>query len=550
MERKTTYYFTIARNLILAFILCGIVPIVGFALIMKSSVEETNIEKLREMAVGTVAHRGELISKFLLEKIGILEMLAGLYPEEYFMDQANVEHLYLAMKSREDFVDLQVIDSGGTQYAYVGPYRAKVAGKSYAAAPWFTETLIGGVHVSDLFAGYRDVPHFVVAVTNSLRSYVLRATINSSMFNALLHSARLGPNGDVYIINREGQFQTPSLLGQAEVDPQALALLAVESSGQRLTATDIYASHWIAGRKWLLVVKANIGDSLGYYLKVRDRIILVMIGISMVAMAGAAAASVALSRRLRQADREYGALHLQFAQLEKMAAIGRLAAGIAHEINNPLQMITNQAGWMGELLAEESPEQVKNLDEYVGAATQIKYHVRRAGMITQRLLGFSRKIASQQEQVQVNDLLEETIGFVEREAEYTNIRIIRNLAPDLPPIMTDGPQLQQVILNLLNNAIDAVQRAGEVRVASRLHDDGRVLVEIADTGPGIAPEHLKQIFDPFFTTKDPGKGTGLGLYISFDILRRLGGTIEAGNRENGGAVFSILLPVRQLEQAV
>ena len=230
-------------------------------------------------------------------------------------------------------------------------------------------------------------------------------------------------------------------------------------------------------------------------------------------------------------------------QMEKMATVGRMAAGIAHEINNPLQMITNQAGWIGELLPEEDPALVKNLDEYQKAVEQIKHHVRRAGTITHRLLGFSRKISAEKQSVQLNELLEEALSFVEREAGYNNIAIVRNFREDLPTTMTDGPQLQQVFLNLINNAIDAVGQGGRLEIATAVDDKGRLVVEIADNGPGIRPENIKQIFDPFFTTKEPGKGTGLGLYISYDIVQKLGGTIQVTNRQSGGAVFTISLPV-------
>ena len=543
MERRKKYYQKITRNLLIAFFVCSVLPIAGFALIMKQTVEQTNIRNLGELAASTVAHRGEVISQFLQEKVNTLNMLVGLYPEEYMLDKANVEDLFLLLKPRGDFVDLQVIDASGRQHAYVGPYRAKIEGKSYESAPWFRETLISGVHISDLFVGYRDMPHFVVAVTNPLKSYVLRATINSSMFNALLHSAQLGPAGDVFIVNRSGIFQTPSLQGDITIGENVRTLLASEGQEPLVTRTDIYTSNWMADDRWLLVLKASINDSLGYYLQVRDKIILVMILISTVAMLGATAASMTLSKMLQSADREHAALHNQLAQVEKMAAVGRLAAGIAHEINNPLQMITSQAGWMGELLEEENREQVRNMAEYTKAVEQIRHHVRRAGTITHRLLGFSRKISAQNEQVKLDDLLEETISFVEKEAAHHNIVIEKHVAPGLPEMLTDGPQLQQVMLNLLNNAIDAVEQNGRVTVQAWLGDDGHIRLEVADTGTGIKPEHLKQLFDPFFTTKDAGKGTGLGLSISYDIIRRLGGTIEARNSKEG-AVFTIQLPIR------
>ena len=118
-----------------------------------------------------------------------------------------------------------------------------------------------------------------------------------------------------------------------------------------------------------------------------------------------------------------------------------------------------------------------------------------------------------------------------------------NLAANLPKTVVDASQFQQVILNLVNNAIDAIKENGKIEISTRISEIGTILVTIADSGTGIKEEYLKQIFDPFFTTKDPGKGTGLGLYISFDIIKKLGGTIKAKNQKNGGAVFSINLPI-------
>ncbi len=314
-------------------------------------------------------------------------------------------------------------------------------------------------------------------------------------------------------------------------------------SVNHITPTDIYTTRWIDKGHWLLILKANIADSLGYYLYLRNHILGVVIAISIISLVAATCTSVLLSRNFERSDKEYAALSLQFAQVEKMATVGRLAAGIAHEINNPLQMITNQAGWIGELLPDEDPALVKNLEEYGKAVKQIKYHVQRAGTVTHRLLGFSRKMSIQKENVRINELIEETVSFVEREAEYNNIAIEKSLAADLPATMTDGPQLQQVFLNLINNAIDAAGQGGKIQIATMMGKDGKLVMEFADSGPGIKPENLKQIFDPFFTTKDPGKGTGLGLYISYDIIRKLGGSITGANRRSGGAIFTIVLPV-------
>lgn len=549
MERKKNYYSTITRRLLLIFFCLSVLPIASFGLITREAIEQSNIQKLNELAASTAAHRAEVISLFLRDKVNMLDMLVHLYSESYLFSQENLQALFLAMRTRGDIVDLQVIDAAGIQHGYIGPYRATIEGKRYDEAQWFRETLISGVHVSDVFMGFRNVPHFVVAVTNPLKTYVLRATINSSMFNALLHSAQLGPKGDAFIVNRSGELQTPSLQGATRISGTEKELIRFDSlQGSLVTATDVYTTHWIDKDRWLLVVKANMEDGLGHYLELRNRIILLMVVICVLAMGGATLASLAISRNLQRTDKEHAALSLQFVQVEKMATVGRLAAGIAHEINNPLQMITNQAGWIGELLPEEDPATVKNYQEYTKSVEQIKYHVRRAGTITHRLLGFSRKITEEKENVNINDLIEETISFVENEAMYNDVKILRNFDEKLPLITTDGPQLQQVFLNLINNSIDAVGLAGNIHVRTSMSKDGKINIEFLDDGPGIPQQDLPQIFDPFYTTKAVGKGTGLGLYISYDIIKKLGGDITAANRVEGGAFFTISLPVTRRGQ--
>ncbi len=544
MERKRNYYRRITKRLLIVFFCLSVLPIVSVGLSTKNAVEQTNIIKLQEIAESTIEHRTEVISLFLKDKIHLLTMIVGLYSEEFLSQQENLDQLFLAVAPKGDIVDLQVIDATGTQHAYVGPYRVMIAGKKYDNSPWFQETLISGVHISDVFTGYRNVPHFVVAVTNPLKNYVLRATINSSIFNALLLSAQLGPQGDAFIVNRNGEFQTPSLQGADELTETEKQLISFDApKGSIVTATDVYTTRWIDNNRWLMIIKANITDTLGHYFEIRNRIIIIIVIVSLLAMAGATLASFTISRNLERADKEHAALSMQFAQVEKMATVGRLAAGIAHEINNPLQMITSQAGWIEELLPEENPGHIKNYSEYTKAVEQIKYHVRRAGTITHRLLGFSRKMSDQKESVNINDLIEETVSFVEREAEYHNITIVRHMDDNLPPTMTDGPQLQQVFLNLINNSIDAVDHNGEIEIQTGLDKDGKLIITFSDSGPGIARENLQHIFEPFFTTKDITKGTGLGLYISYDIIKKLGGSISVANGTKRGAIFTISLPI-------
>ncbi len=544
MIESKNYYTKVWLRLTSVFCLLISVPTLILVLVTTSNLRDAVIDKT-ELSLGRlIEHKKDVVSLFLKEKEDLLKLLVGMYPIDFLGRQENLDTLFRAVNQAGSIVDLHVIDSSGKQLTYVGPYAQSITGKNYFDAQWFQHVLIKGSHVSDVFLGFRNVPHFVVAVTDPLKSYVLRATINSEIFNKLLLSAQIGPNGDSFIVNGEGALQTPSRQGLKELTAKDRALLE-HHEGTVITRDDetITATRWVKDGQWCLVVKARIEDSLGPYYKNRNNAILIIVSTSIVFLILGVLLTGYFLRRLEAYDRRRAELGHQMVQIEKMATVGRLAAGIAHEINNPLQMITNQAGWIGELLPDEDPAQLKNLDEYQKAVEQIKHHVRRAGTITHRLLGFSRKISTEKQSVHLNDLIEETISFVEHEAGYTNVSIVRKYTEDLPPTMTDGPQLQQVFLNLLNNAIDAVDHGGTIEIRTATAGPDSIILEFADSGPGIKPENLKQIFDPFFTTKEPGKGTGLGLYISYDIVQKLGGTIKVENRKGGGAVFTIVLPV-------
>lgn len=246
--------------------------------------------------------------------------------------------------------------------------------------------------------------------------------------------------------------------------------------------------------------------------------------------------------RVEAADRQRMQLYDRIRYSEKMALIGRMAASVAHEINNPLQIIGDQAGWLDELLAEEEAGALKNREEYREAIVRIKSQIRRASTITHRLLGFSRASEGQRVMTDLNNLVEETISFLEKEARTHRIAISRQTEQNLPQVRTDPPQLQQVFLNIINNAFDAIGQDGTLRIRTG-REKGSVFVEFADSGPGLPDELLKKIFEPFFTTKQPGRGTGIGLSISASIVERLGGTIEAENGPDGGGLFRVCLPV-------
>jgi two-component system NtrC family sensor kinase len=229
----------------------------------------------------------------------------------------------------------------------------------------------------------------------------------------------------------------------------------------------------------------------------------------------------------------------QVLQSQKLTSLGELSAGIAHEINNPLAIIRQEAEGLLNLCKKESPLEVS---ETKISVTEIIYQVDRTREIIHNLLNFARRNQPVIQGVQLNRLIEDMALLVEKTAPQGSFHLVKHLQPDLPLIKSDPPMLRQVILNLLNNAIQATGPDGTITVVTQAAANNHVMIQVNDTGCGIPKEHLSQIFDPFFTTKSRGKATGLGLSICHGIIERLGGKIFVTSEEGQGSSFIIDLP--------
>jgi signal transduction histidine kinase len=226
---------------------------------------------------------------------------------------------------------------------------------------------------------------------------------------------------------------------------------------------------------------------------------------------------------------------------ERLASLGILAAGVAHEINNPLAIISESTGWMRQLFNKEGMKDVPRRDDMIKALDKVEKSVERASRITHQLLGFAGKSEPAVSEVSLAELAEEAIRLVTHEIHNRDIKIVRQIEPALGPLQSDPYQLRQVLMNLLTNAIHSVKSAGSITIAREDLGDSQVIT-VSDTGQGIPRENLAKIFEPFFSTKPPGEGTGLGLFVSRGIVEKLGGTIAVESQIGLGARFSIRLP--------
>ncbi len=242
-----------------------------------------------------------------------------------------------------------------------------------------------------------------------------------------------------------------------------------------------------------------------------------------------------LEEKVKERTEELGAMQARVAQSERLASLGMLAAGVAHEVNNPLGGILALTALTVEDMPKDDPNR-ENLDEVIR-------QTQRCRDIVRRLLEFSRQSKGNTELVDLNTVLQDTMALLGKQALFFNIDIVWNPDPELPRVTADRSQFQQVFLNILMNAAQAMNERGTITIETR-HNAGEHYIEasISDTGHGIPPEQIDRIFDPFFTTKESGQGTGLGLSIAYGIVTRHRGTISVQSEVGKGSTFRIRMP--------
>jgi two-component system NtrC family sensor kinase len=246
--------------------------------------------------------------------------------------------------------------------------------------------------------------------------------------------------------------------------------------------------------------------------------------------------------RVAKADSEKQLMSKKVVETGKLASVGELAAGIAHEINNPVAIMVEEAGWMGDLMEEITFDESENRAEFERAIKQIQTQGRRCKEITHKLLSFARKTDATIHDVNIKELLEEMVMLSSQRAKYSMVEIRTDFAPNLPSLRVSTSELQQVFFNLINNAIDAMDHNGGTLTISAHQKENYLVFAVSDTGMGIPETNLDRIFDPFFTTKPVGKGTGLGLSICYGIIEKMGGKLEVESTLGKGTTFLISIP--------
>ncbi len=459
--------------------------------------------------------------------------------------QNYLDHL---IRNSETFVDVGYFDSAGVQAAYAGPYPS-LEKRNYSTESWFKslKTKDSNFVITDIYLGFRQRPHFTIAVSRILNNQfiVIRATLDPEKIYKYITSQHEA--GEVYtsIVNQAGFYQLVSgqigkpLTTSSFIPPHTPLMGSAEVKIDGTSVT--YAYSWLQKADWALIVQLPASVGFGFLSGGRLQVIIfsaIMIFLIFLIIMNRA-------QKLVKLQIETDRARAQLEHAAKLASVGELAAGIAHEINNPLAVISEESGLIKDLMNPEFGEVLKP-EELIFHLDTIQESVFRCRDITRKLLGFVRKSDIDLKPHDINRLIDGVIdGFLSKEMAVENIEVIRHYDRNIPSLITDGNQLQQVLLNIINNAVDAIAgRAGRITITTS-YDESFVSIAVTDNGMGMTPEQIKKIFLPFFSTKEVGKGTGLGLSVSYGIIKNLGGRIEVNSKPGEGSTFTIILPLKK-----
>ena len=249
-----------------------------------------------------------------------------------------------------------------------------------------------------------------------------------------------------------------------------------------------------------------------------------------------------IGKKQQEEAAEYRArIKQQMIATERLASLGTLASGVAHEINNPLAIINQAAGYLSSLLQKQELAEMPRKATFEKTLQIIEKSIIRARNITHQLLGNVRKTKSILSDVDAFELVNETLQLIRKEAQEKEITVDLQTSENLKPIWTDPHQVRQVLINLMSNAIHATSEQGHISIQVEPTAAG-ISIAVSDSGTGIPKEHLEKIFEPFFSTKAPGEGTGLGLFVTREIVEKLGGTVAVMSRVGQGTQFTVLIP--------
>lgn len=453
-------------------------------------------------------------------------------------------------KNNPDFKTLALVALDGQLVAAAG--EGISAARVQRSWQWLSADPQRSAYISALETNVRGAYRLVIMVRQEVPTgpgFFLLADLAVEPLFGILANLEMDPSDDVFLARADGRLQTPSRFhgGALARLPFKVPAFAVETRVQESRTagkeTLILGYAYIPETQFVLIVVKPKAELKSMWLKPRIKLIgFLIVSLLALLMIILGTATYLVNRIHAAENMRMAALH-QAEHVNKLVSIGRLASGVAHEVNNPLAIIDQKAGLIKDLIELKGPAAVDEI--LMGHLDTILSSVWRCSRITRRMLDFARHMDTHAQCVRMTDIVNELLSFLKKEAERRSLELVVDIPADLPAFETDRGKLLQVLMNLFNNAFAAMEDNGRLTVGARLTESGdRIMVTVADTGHGIAKDDLKHIFEPFYSTRKGQDSSGLGLSIVYGLVQEMHGEISVTSDIGKGTRFLITLPFK------
>ena len=546
--------------LISSFLVLSLLPVIVVSYKVETDGEAAIREGVMSNLVWLVERNEQLITNFLDERLGDVRLVAHALPLHRFDADALKRHFGVMKEQYKVYLRIMFVSAQGRIVSSEDP---APSWEQVRAADWFEGAVSGREHVGKVFLTGDNRPALIIAVPYIGRGGtvlgVMAATIDFRYIDDLIKRVKIGSTGESYLTDRDGFFITSTRFGTRilkdrmppENIPDHHGASSVREHTDYRGKLVLCAQKEIGTYGWHLLAEQDRDEALAPIYRLRNHIIMLTMVVVLIVMTGAYVASYRIVAALKKSYKRRRSLESQVVQQDKLAAMGLLTAGIAHELNTPLANALIYTQMVKEELDPALSRHMRQLDT-------VEEEIKLGSAIVRNLLEFSRQSGSEETRCNVNEVMERLLHLAGPQCEACTIQVVKKLQEDMPDAGVDPGSVQQVFMNLVANAVDAMPDGGVLKIVTRFIPAlEKIRVDIEDSGPGIPSKYLDRIFDPFYTTKPVGKGTGLGLFVTYGIVRRLGGHMRVmckGGADEGsasaggtGTIFTVELPVLEPE---
>jgi signal transduction histidine kinase len=537
------------KRAILVTATVALVPLIIWALSGYRLTMETIESELEQRTAQLISNSWRSVSLFLTERRSVLEFIAHDHGLETLKDPARLAAILENLNKRfGGITDLGVIDSTGKQKAHAGSHQMK--GLDYNRLPWYRKVQSRGVYISELVTGPRNKPHLDFAVKRELPGgsfFVLHAVFKPEQLTESIARIDVGTKGDLFIVNHDGVLQTPSRnygpifskisMAVPEYSPRARVYESIDLNQDRIVIGYAY----IPDTPYILMMIQSRSERIQPWYRTTWAFTAILAASIIMILLVTLGVATHLVNQIHEADQERVNTMHQVEYANKMVSLGRLASGVAHEINNPLAIINEKAGHIRDIFTltgsyAKDPKLIELVDSVIST-------VQRCATVTRGLLNFARHLNLSVQTIDLKEIIAEVKNVLAGDAKYRSITVGVRVGEELPQFESDRGKLEQVFFNLCNNAISAMKDGGHLDIAAVQENEKFITISFADNGPGIPQSDLKHVFDPFFYSKTGHDGTGVGLSVTYALVQEIGGTISVQSQLGRGTTFKIDIPL-------